>query len=215
MSAPTGSMNTMSAMSAADVPIEVLLDALRRFEQCLRGVAQDVTSRLSSPTRPVPPGPGAWRSVAALTSVSPATFLSPAARLAVCDEPLLLRVLAMRALYARGALVRRCVDRERLLTLRAAVGREAFTRLLAVAPVHGVSEPDWPADVTSQTLVADGLSRLRHPGGIDDPSLMPLLSLRLARFDGVPVHEMPGHAELARETTRFFVDLPSLLPEFV
>ncbi|ODP34721.1 type III secretion protein HrpB4 [Pandoraea sp. ISTKB] len=201
-----------ASVMTPDVPIEVLLDALRHFEQRLREIAGRALSGVSDVASQ---GAGAWRSAAALTTVSSATFLSPAARLAVADDVRLSRALAMRALYARGAQVRRCVDRDRLVTLRNAVGHEAFTRLLAIAPVHGAVEPAWPVDLTAQTLIVDGLSRLCHPGGIDDPSLLRLLSWRLDGAGPLPSGTLDADTELARETARFFTDLPSLLPEFV
>ncbi|MFJ2995184.1 type III secretion protein HrpB4 [Pandoraea sp. NPDC087047] len=196
----------------ADVPIEVLLGALRNVEQRLREVAERLSTVCAVQSTP---GLGAWRGMAGHMTVSSATFLSPAARLAVCEASLCSRGLALRALYARGSQVRRCVDRERLAALRSAVGADGLSRLLALAPVRGAVEPDWPAELTAHALAADGLARLRHPGGIDDPSLVYLLSLRHDWPQVPALDESADIIAITRESARFFADLPSLLPEFL
>ncbi len=164
----------------------------------------------------------------ALGKLPAALFEDPAVRLVFAEPASMMAGLVARALYARRAAVRRCIDRTVLAQLRVAlgegaVGRERLERLQRLTLADG--EVPLPSTLTSTYLAHDGLARLRR----DHPTMgAAVVHFVLMQLDGAPlpmpddgdnagadqrIGRLPRDAALAREAAAFFESLPYLIPE--
>ncbi|RFP09344.1 hypothetical protein D0T24_24470 [Duganella sp. BJB480] len=149
---------------------------------------------------------GRLRAALRLAPLAPAALARPANRLALLEPALLWRVLAARALYARRAALRRCIDRAVLEPLRALLGADALQLLQhgeagpgpAVLPVADAAGWAW-----------SGHAMLLREQAWTDPTLRQLIALVLPA-------EAPAGAPAAADGddgADFVALLPALFPE--
>jgi hypothetical protein len=174
-------LNGSSAMNAA--LLTPVLKALRAYETRLRRL--DVELRGVLPGLPPPAathGPGfVWlRELLCPRCVPVDAFTRPGNRLGVLEPALLRRVLAVRALYARRTAVRRCIDRNALAAMRAAVGAASLLALQRADTRDGETALPLPESLDAPTLVREGLLLLRADGCVDDPGVWHLMTLHIA-----------------------------------
>lgn len=229
------------AAGRLDAPVDALMSAealdaqvaaLRRYDARMKGLARMAPTRLSGAatdkTRRAS-GLSDWhwyREMVLPTSMGklPAPlFDDPAVRLVFAEPSLMMAGLVARALYARRAAVRRCIDRTLLAQLRVAlgegpIGRERLERLQRLTLADG--DLPLPETLTPTHLAHDGLARLRR----DHPTMVPVVvHFVLMQLDGTPmplpddsekrIARPQSNAALARETAAFFASLPYLIPE--
>ncbi|MFM0735966.1 type III secretion protein HrpB4 [Paraburkholderia xenovorans] len=165
-----------------DAMLTPVLNALRAYETRLRRL--DIELRGVLPGLPPPAatqGTGfVWlRELLCPRRVPVDAFTRPGNRLGVLEPALLRRVLAVRALYARRTAVRRCIDRNALAAMRAAVGAASLLALQRADTHDGATALPLPASLDAPALVREGLLLLRADGCVDDPGVWHLMTLHI------------------------------------
>ncbi|CAB3772218.1 type III secretion protein HrpB4 [Paraburkholderia humisilvae] len=203
--------------AAPDAHWGAALDALRRYEACLKTLVDCRALPLVQVGGARGCGAAAWPWFrdALLSGPAPdaAVFLRRGERIGVADLDTLRRTLILRSLYARRSAVRRCIARTQLERMRAALGVEAFDALVDWAGSDGETVLPLPASLAPRALAQDGLWRLRREDTLRSAALAQLIQCRL---DGLPSDppQPPAADDLpsAAEGERFITRLLSLIP---
>ncbi|WP_321884873.1 type III secretion protein HrpB4 [Paraburkholderia bannensis] len=207
-------MNAMSAMNAmSEAALVPVVAALRDYETRLRRLDVELRGVLPGlPSEAATQGAGyVWlRELLCPRRVAVDAFMRAGNRLGVLEPALLRRVLAVRALYAHRTAVRRCIDRNALAAMRAAVGEASLTALQRADARDGETALPLPPSLDSAALVREGLLRLRADGCIDDPGIWQLMSLHMAPDWPAADETVPA---CGADGARFLGRLPMLVPE--
>jgi len=149
-----------------------------------------------------------------LGPVAPAAFTPPAHRLVVLEKPMLLVVLATRALYARRAALSRCVDGALLARLRALVGARALAGLCAAGadpqPDCGEQSESLPAHATLLDWAMDGYAKFECDAAWCDATLRRLVQVTLPV--GAATADDPAGGQ-TDDGVALVALLPALFPE--
>lgn len=145
-----------------------------------------------------------------LGPVAPAAFAPPAQRLAILDKPLLLAVLAARALYAHRAALARCVDGARLAGLRACVGAPALARLREAGAGDGAQPAPLPGHATLLDWAVDGYGLFERDAAWHDATLRRLIEVVLPA-GAAAAGDRAG--ERTEDSAALVALLPTLFPE--
>jgi hypothetical protein len=150
-----------------------------------------------------------------LHPVPPAAFASAANRLALLDTPSLIRVLAARALFARRAALRRCIDRAIIHPLRTLLGSSALHILQSAAgncPLDAGGGLALPAaSLSGTTWALNGYTCFKRDAVWSEHSLQALIQVALPAT--LPL-DMPAIRSGADGESAFFLQLlPTMFPE--